>query len=471
MRSNALEAAAITEADVAAALRDTDAVAARVRELMDLASSGALPTPPQCNGLHRGLYVLAQARRTDMLAPLLAFLRSDGDMLDECLGDALSESCAEWIASFFAGDADPIYDLAADPGVDGMVRWSALTFLSVAAARGKLDRAGLVAFLDRFERQGLAVSGDPAWNGWAEAVSTVNAQDLAERARAAAADGRWVELPGEHAEHLRAMREDRIATSEELDELNADPIESAFARIEAWLPGADDEEEEAEAFDDPAKDFALTEEELTWFEAFRSSRHCPFNAANIEMLDAFLCGLAARADVTELRAYIPILWAGGVEDAVEPEWSGPEQRAYVYDLIDRHWRSIRVRLEAGIPHAPVIDIPEARKEGAIWATGLLLSQIVEPPQVDALMEHKGPRDVVTMLQVLAGEPFYDGPLSENERLRLLQAIPDAVTTLFNQYRGEQTQLFAPPRIGKKVGRNEACPCGSGKKYKQCCIAA
>ena len=23
-------------------------------------------------------------------------------------------------------------------------------------------------------------------------------------------------------------------------------------------------------------------------------------------------------------------------------------------------------------------------------------------------------------------------------------------------------------VGKKVGRNEPCPCGSGKKYKQCC---
>ena len=22
-------------------------------------------------------------------------------------------------------------------------------------------------------------------------------------------------------------------------------------------------------------------------------------------------------------------------------------------------------------------------------------------------------------------------------------------------------------ISKKIGRNEACPCGSGKKYKQC----
>ena len=26
------------------------------------------------------------------------------------------------------------------------------------------------------------------------------------------------------------------------------------------------------------------------------------------------------------------------------------------------------------------------------------------------------------------------------------------------------------RIGKKVGRNAPCPCGSGKKYKKCCGA-
>ncbi|MBA7590721.1 hypothetical protein ES708_32851 [subsurface metagenome] len=25
----------------------------------------------------------------------------------------------------------------------------------------------------------------------------------------------------------------------------------------------------------------------------------------------------------------------------------------------------------------------------------------------------------------------------------------------------------PIRIGKKVGRNDPCPCGSGKKYKHC----
>jgi preprotein translocase subunit SecA len=27
------------------------------------------------------------------------------------------------------------------------------------------------------------------------------------------------------------------------------------------------------------------------------------------------------------------------------------------------------------------------------------------------------------------------------------------------------------REGRKIGRNESCPCGSGKKYKRCCGAA
>lgn len=26
----------------------------------------------------------------------------------------------------------------------------------------------------------------------------------------------------------------------------------------------------------------------------------------------------------------------------------------------------------------------------------------------------------------------------------------------------------PPRQGAKIGRNDPCPCGSGKKYKKCC---
>jgi preprotein translocase subunit SecA len=31
----------------------------------------------------------------------------------------------------------------------------------------------------------------------------------------------------------------------------------------------------------------------------------------------------------------------------------------------------------------------------------------------------------------------------------------------------RTQAHQPVRVEKKVGRNEPCPCGSGKKYKNC----
>jgi preprotein translocase subunit SecA len=32
---------------------------------------------------------------------------------------------------------------------------------------------------------------------------------------------------------------------------------------------------------------------------------------------------------------------------------------------------------------------------------------------------------------------------------------------------EATKNKRPVRVEKKVGRNEPCPCGSGKKYKHC----
>ena len=34
--------------------------------------------------------------------------------------------------------------------------------------------------------------------------------------------------------------------------------------------------------------------------------------------------------------------------------------------------------------------------------------------------------------------------------------------------GDGSVKREPVRTDKKIGRNEPCPCGSGKKYKQCC---
>jgi preprotein translocase subunit SecA len=44
----------------------------------------------------------------------------------------------------------------------------------------------------------------------------------------------------------------------------------------------------------------------------------------------------------------------------------------------------------------------------------------------------------------------------------------AADTAASENPAERT--VAPVRSGPKVGRNDPCPCGSGKKYKACCGA-
>ena len=47
-------------------------------------------------------------------------------------------------------------------------------------------------------------------------------------------------------------------------------------------------------------------------------------------------------------------------------------------------------------------------------------------------------------------------------------MTDKITNIATNAAGEDTPKRKPVRVEKKVGRNDPCPCGSGKKYKNCC---
>ncbi|WP_197477439.1 SEC-C metal-binding domain-containing protein, partial [Alcanivorax sp. HI0044] len=49
----------------------------------------------------------------------------------------------------------------------------------------------------------------------------------------------------------------------------------------------------------------------------------------------------------------------------------------------------------------------------------------------------------------------------------MQAVAEPGTDGDAQPRQQGEQPKTVVREGRKVGRNEPCPCGSGKKYKQC----
>ena len=51
------------------------------------------------------------------------------------------------------------------------------------------------------------------------------------------------------------------------------------------------------------------------------------------------------------------------------------------------------------------------------------------------------------------------------------AAPEAVAApreAAAETRGREPRRPAPVKVGEKIGRNDPCPCGSGKKYKKCC---
>ena len=60
---------------------------------------------------------------------------------------------------------------------------------------------------------------------------------------------------------------------------------------------------------------------------------------------------------------------------------------------------------------------------------------------------------------------------QEAKAKWLYELPIWEELLTREQRQEQRKRFldAHTRRVEKVGRNEPCPCGSGKKYKHCCI--
>ncbi len=102
--------------------------------------------------------------------------------------------------------------------------------------------------------------------------------------------------------------------------------------------------------------------------------------------------------------------------------------------------------------------------------------------MDELKEYVGlnsyaQRDPVAMYRIQGAEMFDQmvDDIKEDTVRQILSVIPRPQATERVQVAKPTSEGFAgdksivrKPAVSKKVGRNEPCPCGSGKKYKKCC---
>ena len=64
-----------------------------------------------------------------------------------------------------------------------------------------------------------------------------------------------------------------------------------------------------------------------------------------------------------------------------------------------------------------------------------------------------------------------GNMKQDQELRLLEAVcvQHEIDHLMGKTIHSREVKLEPTKVEKKVGRNDPCPCGSGKKHKKCCL--
>ena len=140
------------------------------------------------------------------------------------------------------------------------------------------------------------------------------------------------------------------------------------------------------------------------------------------------------------------------------EYSGAESKLYAHILenADQHFTGKVGELAAKFEVRPVIFMGFLDGINTSLVTANDLETITEETEIDLDIDME--KLFFNMLKADADYlytlPQWDGVLSEEKRLSILKD--------YNRSRIVVKE--------KEPGRNEPCPCGSGKKYKKCCGA-
>jgi uncharacterized protein len=208
------------------------------------------------------------------------------------------------------------------------------------------------------------------------------------------------------------------------------------------------------------------------------------DAMIVEELDGFLAALACAPEPVTADDFLPVVF--GLEDGdggpprgkAEPA----EPSAELATLVRRHAQAVAASLDAG-SFAPVLAYDDqGAPDGSAWAVGFLRAVESAPDSWDAMLDEKEFGDALDAAEALAAtlddESGARAP-SRREREALIdRMIADVgdIHEFFRPYRQAGTtpramRVETVRREQPKVGRNEPCPCGSGRKFKACCGAS
>ena len=215
----------------------------------------------------------------------------------------------------------------------------------------------------------------------------------------------------------------------------------------------------------------LTPELIDELDEFLMSDQTPDDCMQLSDLDGFLTGIAIGPELIMPSEWMLMIWQGG-----EPEFKDAEQFERVMGIIMARYNEIIHQLddEPGAFEPILYEAPDGRILAADWAEGFMDAFGLRVDAWDPLFADEDGKFLLAPLMVQLhdreGKPFVD--VSPEEMLEIreesAQSLPYVIKGIhdFWKVRRQPPNLVRRP----KVGRNEPCPCGSGRKYKRCCGA-
>ncbi|MFM0732913.1 UPF0149 family protein [Paraburkholderia sediminicola] len=230
----------------------------------------------------------------------------------------------------------------------------------------------------------------------------------------------------------------------------------------------------------------LSEKEFDELDEFLISDLTSDETLTIEGLDGYLTAMAIGPNTVPPSYWLPGVWGPSEDDA--PAFETMDQAQHILGLILRNMNGIIASLENDPdgfePVFGFCQIDDSNREfidGEAWAVGFMQGLTLVRADWQALFDSEqgrewlnpihlmGALDLTPEEEELIGTPQQDDALTKR--------IPASVAAIYRfwlpqrQAVNERKLAATTQRTEPKVGRNDPCPCGSGKKFKKCCGAA
>jgi uncharacterized protein len=197
----------------------------------------------------------------------------------------------------------------------------------------------------------------------------------------------------------------------------------------------------------------------------------------LEELDGFIAGLLACPELISPNDWLPIVWNRDSPDR-QPVFEGLDHVNRVLGLVMEHYNNIaRTLKERPDLYRPLFSVDTRNGDilWELWIEGFERAIALRPAAWKDFLDANA-ETVEAMSGMLMLADIARGKREVKESDAISATAPDKIAdwvVILNEWRlanYQPTQSIAPraAAASRKKGRNDPCPCGSGKKYKKCC---